>query len=477
MKKRGGFLKHITILFLGSGINVIIGFFTTPVITRIVDPYAYGQLSFFNMYSNLAYVFILLGYDQALTRYYYEKNTYSKRANLVFHLIKIPLCFWVLISVLILLLKNKISFFENNVFIAFFLCLNIVTLILFRFSTLILRLEMNSAAFSVLNILHKILYVLIIVFFTNKVHGHSYEILVFSTVLAALFPTIIGMILQKEIWNFFNMDKGKFEDIKKVTLYSIPFIFSSVLSWGFQAIDKFSIKYLGSYTDVGIYASANSIVGVVSIIATTFNTIWVPMAMENFTKNPQNKQLYKKANQGVTVVMCFIGLNIILFKDLIVFFLGADFRYAASLLPCLIFYPIMFSISETTVNGINFMEKSKYHIVVTLLSMCVNFVGNIILVPIWGNIGAAISTGFSYIVFWGIRTYISVKLYYVDYNIKCFTLYIILMFIYSIINSIYLNTVFSISGYVILIIMLYLFYKDIIMEGFEIVWRILRRGN
>ncbi|MGL4655486.1 MAG: polysaccharide biosynthesis C-terminal domain-containing protein, partial [Sarcina sp.] len=71
---------------------------------------------------------------------------------------------------------------------------------------------------------------------------------------------------------------------------------------------------------------------------------------------------------------------------------------------------------ETTVIGISFMKKTKYTIWIAIISALTNVVGNIILVPILGAKGAAISTGISYIVFFITRTIISKKLYDVDYK-------------------------------------------------------------
>ena len=71
---KNGFLKQFTIIGGGTFFNLLLGLFSTPVITRIVAPSEYGQLSIFTMYSGIALMVLCMGLDQAVVRYYYEKE-------------------------------------------------------------------------------------------------------------------------------------------------------------------------------------------------------------------------------------------------------------------------------------------------------------------------------------------------------------------------------------------------------------------
>ena len=73
-KSSNSFLSGFFHIGLGTMINMIIGFFTTPIITRIVAPSEYGRLSIFTMYINISIMVLCFGLDQALIRYYYKKN-------------------------------------------------------------------------------------------------------------------------------------------------------------------------------------------------------------------------------------------------------------------------------------------------------------------------------------------------------------------------------------------------------------------
>ena len=66
--------KHFFTLFLGTGLNVILGVITTPIVTRLVEPDVYGELSLFTLYGSILLVFMLIGQDQAYNRYYFTKE-------------------------------------------------------------------------------------------------------------------------------------------------------------------------------------------------------------------------------------------------------------------------------------------------------------------------------------------------------------------------------------------------------------------
>jgi O-antigen/teichoic acid export membrane protein len=64
----------------------------------------------------------------------------------------------------------------------------------------------------------------------------------------------------------------------------------------------------------------------------------------------------------VSFLMISLGFILIIFKDFLKIFFGSQFTDAVYILPMLIFIPIMYTISEVSVVGINFYKKPKWHI-------------------------------------------------------------------------------------------------------------------
>ena len=482
---KGKFLKHFAIIGMGSMLSMVFGFFTTPIITRIIDPADYGQYSIFTMYSNLLLMALCIGLDQAMVRYFYEDNSIGYKQTLLKNCIILPIIFTVTTSVVAILLYDFGVFeFEFNKIVLFLLCFYTLILVIYRFSLLLLRLQYKSKLYSFLSVLQKGVYIvvaLVLLFLTDFSQELS---LIVATVFATTVCLITSILSEREIWKF-RSTEVTFDNLKKIDLikYGYPYIATMGIMSIFQALDQLSLNYFCSYHEVGIYASTMTLVHVFNIVQTTFNTLWTPMAVEHYTNDKEDRSFFQKGNRIITVIMFFIGFSLILVKDVFTLLLGEEYREAAMILPFLIFNPIMYTISETTVSGLVFMKKSNMQVLVAAGACLTNAIGNYILVPILGYKGAAISTGISYIVFFSLRTLFSNKYFYVDFGLKRFSILTMLAVLYAFYNTFVKFNYLCIVFYIMIILIMFTLYKDTIVWGIKyiidifknkILWRSLQ---
>lgn len=462
-------LRHFTIIGSGTLISMIIGLLTTPIITRIVSPEEFGQLSIFIMYAGIAVMVLCLGLDQSLVRYYYIEDNIEYKRTLLFKCVFLPIVITIGLGLLffLLVLGNVIEFGYKPV-VVMLLCLHILSQLIYRFSLLLIRLEYKSKQFAALNILSKVSYMGIAVPLIFFLKGNFFFILVVSTFISGFLCLIISILTQYRIWNFRLIGKShsvvKFKELIK---YGSPFIISMGVTQLFQAVDKISLSYYCTYAEVGIYASAMSLVSIFGIIQSTFNSLWAPMAVEHYENDKDDRLFYQTGNQYITIIMFAMGFSLTLMKDIFSILLGSNFREAANILPFLIFIPIMYTISETTVSGIVFMKKSKIQIIIGAISFIVNLIGNLILVPVVGSKGAAISTGISYIVFFSLRTMFSNRYFYVNYHLKKFYILTLIAVVYAGYNTFFDFNAWSIIGYVLCIIVLVYLYNKAFVSGIQ----------
>lgn len=473
---KNGFLKHFAIIGSGTFVSMVFGLLTTPIITRIVDPVEYGQLSIFTMYSQIGLMVLCMGLDQTVVRYYYEQNDTDYKRSLLFHCIKLPVIVSVLASVLFIsITATGILKFEFDTLITVWLCFYTIVQIIYRFSLLIVRLEYNSRLYSMLSIVQKIAYIVIVLPLVFMIQKDYLLILVWGTVFSLILCMVISIFAQAKMWNFFeNRKEACTVPQKELLCYAYPYIISMSVTTLFQTIDTFSLNIFCSYKEVGIYSSTMTLIRIFSMVQITFNTLWAPMAVKHYTKDHEDRTFYKKGNSVITVVMFFIGICLILFKDVFAILLGDKYREAAYILPFLIFSPIMYTVSETTVNGLVFMKKSGMQIVVALGACVTNIIGNVILVPKLGAQGAAISTGFSYIVFFALRTILSNRYYYVDFMLKKYFLLTFVVVLYALYNTFIKFNVGSVGGFIVCMVVLIVLYKDTVVWGIQYLWKMCR---
>jgi len=457
-----GFVKHFMIIGAGTIINMILGFFTTPIITRMVDPIDYGQFSIFTMYGSIAILVLCLGLDQALVRYYYERQDTDYKNKLLYQCLFLPTIISVAVSIVfIYLLIREYIQFEFNLTISLLLCIYVIISVIYRFSLLLVRLEHDSKMYSILNIIHKGAYILLAIPLVALFKSNHIVLLSVATVFSVIVCLIVSIYNQKKIWKL----PGKegivpVLQMKELFLYSYPYIFSMGLTTVFQAADKLAINHYCTYVEVGVYASAMSLVHIFAIIQTTFNSLWTPMSVEHFSENPDDKEFYVKIFNIISLIMFVFGVTLILSKNFISCLLGEKYREAAYVLPFLIFNPIFLTIAETTSGGLVFMKKSKYQVLVSAVSCLVNLIGNNFLVPILGIKGAALSTGVSYIVYFFVKTALANRFYKIDFKLNRVLVVILLVSAYATYNMFYDFGLVNLICYLVINAVIMCCFKD-----------------
>ena len=113
----------------------------------------------------------------------------------------------------------------------------------------------------------------------------------------------------------------------------------------------------------------------------------------------------------MTVLAVIYGI-IVLLRDIIIMLLDKNYANASNMVPFLLLFPVMYSVSEATGCGIGFARKTTYQMIATGVAALTNFLGNYWLVPSLGGLGASISTGISFVVFFWLKTLFSRKLWF-----------------------------------------------------------------
>lgn len=448
---------------IGTIIVTILGMISGPIITRLIGTTTMGHLAMFNTAYNLIIGFSLLGLNHAYIRYYSEEDIYKRNA-LLKRCLKLPLKATFLISIILLLLYKPLSLWiikKQSLFIVILLIIYIFSGIFCTFSLLEVRMNQKTKIYSLLTVILKISYLVLVGIFFS-IYNNNYLTVILSTVLANVVLVLSSIIIERDVW--LKSSNGIEPSISKSTLfkYGTPFIFSQTVSVIFQSVDKICIDAITTSSEVGLYTGAITLLVPLTLIQGTFNTFFTPVSYDKYNENPENKEFFSLVNKIVSFSMLILTILLIAFKDFIILFLGPKFRGAVFILPFLVFMPVMNCVSETTVLGINFKKKTKNHVYISIIAAVFNTIGNIILIPIYGAKGAAISTGLSYVIFFIARTYFSNKYYKVNYHLKRFFISIFFIYILAIYSSFHK---FDLTILLISIISLFIvtfLYRDVV---------------
>lgn len=458
------------ILILGGGVmgNMLLSLLTTPIITRLVSPESYGVYSLFMLYGSVALIVASGGMDQTLLRYFYNSDSVAYRSPLLHYCLKIAFIILGVGGVVILLLNSLARFEFASLKASCAFLFYLVLLVVNRFSSIVVRLSHDSKLYSKTLILNKFIFALSAITLLLLFHGNnSSEILIISLVTSTAIVTFMQIMSKREIW-FWRGDAA--EQIPRqshLIRYGAPYIVSGLLSVLLTASARIILGFECGDAEVGIFSAGISLTAAFSIIQSTFNTLWMPVAVEHHANCPGDNSLFVLANHGITLMMIAAGFAFILAKDVLVLLLGSEYRSVAFLLPLLCFEPIFYTMSETTVNGIVLSEKSHYHIWVSVCAVFLNLTICLIGIPAFGMTGAAAATAAGYLSFYIARCWFSHRAMPIPYQYKKAVVAVGLFVIFAL-----WNTYSAFNGYMVVYALLSIaiiarLYQDFV----QLVWR------
>ena len=437
--KREDFIKKLSAFSIGPIVGAFINLITTPIITYFISPDEYGKASMFTVALTIIQLVVFLGMDQAYAKRYFESNN---KSGLFVNAIIPSLFLTVICEVVGVILFHQIglwlfnSIYETICVIA--LLAAIPASVIERFLLLSIRMSQRGKLYSCMSILSKliILFSTVLLFLLFE---KSYRSVVVGMAVSQIIYVMILYVLQRKEINI-SGHLICFDEIVSLLRFSLPLVPTTIIGWILTGMDKVMLRTYVSYEDLGLYGVAAKFAAGLTIIQACFTTFWSPLAFQ-WNHEGGNEHNFTKVGKMLSCIMAIVFAFTIMFKDVFFLLLQKEYRDAASIVPFLLFTPIMYTISEVTVMGIYFKEKTSWTIVASTVSATINLLLNMILIPRLGPKGAAIATGISYISFFWLRTILSRRIWY-PFTIKPYLFITIILVLDSLVST-------FCSGYVI----------------------------
>lgn len=193
--------------------------------------------------------------------------------------------------------------------------------------------------------------------------------------------------------------------IRELLLYSMPMIATGLSWWILNASDKYVITwFLGSGAN-GVYTVAHKIPTIVTVFAAFFNSAWQLSAI-NEQENGNDTAFYNNVfcMYSSMVLLGASGL-ILIVRYALPLLISEGYYEAVSYVPLLVF-ACVFQVFANFYGGFNLAyRKTKNLFWNSLFAAAVNLVLNILLTPVMGMYGTALSTVIGCALMWGLRIY------------------------------------------------------------------------
>ncbi|EDZ90859.1 lipopolysaccharide biosynthesis protein [Francisella tularensis] len=417
-------LKKILTYSVGAIGYSLISILVIPFLTRILNPTDYGKGNFFVTLLSLFFYISNIGLYQGYERFYFDIN-YKKRQNLLFfRCLSISLVVSVIIFTLLYMFKQSfISYFFGtyNISIYYAIVIGTISYLINVFFTLHLRMQQKAMIFSFIQILNGVIYFSFLLLFFLIDFTKSFYIIIYAQVCTLILVAFISGCYCLDLFSLITIkvrDLFNISEIKQIISYSYPFLFSFVMIWAMQYIDRIFIIKLSTFTELGIYSVSFTLVSPLIILQSAFLTLWAPLSMKILINYKyKGKLLHSFILKNITSLV-FLGIVFIFcFKDLIPLFLGAKFQDSSKIFLWLLFIPL-FSIVDLLLSaGINLSKKTYWNIWATLAGLAVNILCCIFMIPCLGAVGAAVALAIGNIIYITIKA-LSCRIYYkfhIDY--------------------------------------------------------------
>lgn len=418
-------VKSILQFALGPVASALLGLFTLPLITWFFSQEDIGKIAMLNVVVSFSTMLFCLGLDQSYVREYHESSNKYR----LFSTAWLPGTV-ALILVLAGLFSLSSSALSHWMFAIDSVELSLATMAMIlaaftsRFFSLILRMSERGLAYSVSQILPKVMILFVIgVYLTLKTEK------VFANLLYAY---VVGSVTTLLVltWNTRATlarclaERIDVSRLKEMLSFGLPLVFGAVAYWGLTATDKIMLRSISTYEELGIYSVAVSFASAATILQSVFSTVWAPTVYKWASKGENLEKIQGVTNYVLLAIALLFSLSG-MFSWSVTYILPEQYSGVQWLLVACMGAPLLYTLSETTVVGIGISRKSSYSMLASVLAFLVNLIGNYFLVPEFGAKGATISTCVAFYVFFILRTEFSSFLWQ---SIKRRNIYIVLFF-------------------------------------------------
>jgi len=472
-------LKNTAIYSFGTLASKLVGFFLLPLYTTKLSVPEYGVLGILEISGQFLIAFFGLGLYNAFYRWYWDKKYISRQKSILFTLVVLVFSFSVFMTMILWFQDKNISaFLFNTTDYALLVKLMLIISLLEAQNILILtllRLQEKASLYTILTIT-KFTVQLVFTIYFMVYRGKKIEAIYLAQIIAdILFLILISRQLFKNI--IFRFETGLLKDLLK---FSLPLLLTSVLAIILTITDRYTLKFLGSLKDVGIYSLGYKLSNFLrTVIISSVNLALYPVIYKMMDV-PNNKRFYSKVMTYYLFGLMFFALGLSFFGKEVVKVMARRVEYweAFTLVPILSFAIVFSALRDVALTGINLTKKTYILARVITFVVIVNLVLNILTIPIWGYLGAAFSTLFSQMLYFIIVYYFSQRVYHIPYETKKVALMIgvgvILVLISQLGNSFGLiwRILFKTGLLIVFPVILYPFhfYEKIEMERLRQIW-------
>ncbi len=409
--------KHSAIYGVGHILSRGIGFLLLPLYTNLLSTAEYGIVALIFTFLAFANILFLYGLDSAFLRFYAVEEVGSGKKRVLsttmlmaaFSSLILFLLFYLFAETLSRLVLGQPGMAVLLKMAAGILLFDTIS----TFPYLLLRLEERSGgfiAYRFINIFVTLaLNILLVAHLRMGVRG-----VFLSNLIASGFTMVILLPI---IWSRIapSLSTGLAKELLK---FGLPFIPAGLASMTMELIDRYMLKAMKGLEVVGIYNAGYKLGLMMLLVVMAFKFAWQPFFLNLGREESRAKRSFAATLVYFLLVTSFLLLAVsFVVDDLVrldvfgVTIFGSSFWSGTQVVPVVLLAYIMMGVYLIFLPGIYLRKKTHFVPLFTGAGAVTNILGNLLLIPRWGMMGAAWATFLGYTTM-ALILYVTVQRFY-----------------------------------------------------------------
>ncbi|HSD62903.1 MAG TPA: oligosaccharide flippase family protein [Ignavibacteriaceae bacterium] len=401
MEKRTSLSKATAWYTIGNLFVRSVSFILLPLYSNLINTSEFGDYALIMSLYAIISVLYYSGLQSALSKFYLEENDDYKRKKIFSTILNAITITGLFLTIIIFfaagwisrILTNSLSYTEliRLIFVAlFFESIAFIIIHLLRTQEFPRKVVIYSSFSAVFNF---ILNIYLVYYLREGIYG-----IILAQLITSVFLFVILLPVLRE--NYIRIFDSA--QLKIIYVFALPLIMSGVLSYSVDVIDRFIIDHFLGISEVGIYSFSYRIALIMNVFVLSLRSAWTPYSIKLYNEGNYTAEFGKSFTKILSAGLLIFLVVSMFIDDLFNFHSGSfylfdpAYRSGIKIIP-VILISYLFSAIVTYYSVYPYITGKSIHFLMSdLTALIINIILNFILIPIYGIMGAAYATLFSY---------------------------------------------------------------------------------
>jgi O-antigen/teichoic acid export membrane protein len=400
------FAKDVLIIGIANVLVALSGIIFMPLITKTLGAHDYGIWAQVQVTIGLVLGFVGLGLPYALTRFLPVKTDRGEIQEDFYSVLCLVFLVTLAVSITLIAAADFIAgaFFEGATLIVKITGFIILVWSLDQVFLTLFRAFGQMKRYALFTIANTYVQIGLIAYLVLNGHGILSIILAVLAIRAAIFIILLGLVRSQ-----IGLKRPRFRRVREYLSFGLPTTPTAVSAWVVASSDRYVISYFLGAASVGIYSAAYGIGTIISMAAGVLDLVLAPTLSKLYDEGRMEEvrtHLRYSLKYLLAVAIPFVFGAAVLAEPVLRVFSTAEIASEGYSVVPLVALGTLFTIAFVPVRyGVILVKKTRITATIWVACAVVNLGLNILVVPRWGILGAAITTLIAYGLALGLTAY------------------------------------------------------------------------